>query len=83
MSRIFGVLLVLVIAVVGFGLYRGWFHFSTEEEGQKSNIKLEIDKDKIREDEKKAMEKLEEAGQSIKEKTKSATEKAKDESSKP
>jgi len=79
MNRLFAVLLLLVVAVVGLGFYLGWFRVSTDSEGQKTNIKITVDKDKIRKDEEKAKEKVQEVEQKVKEKIGAGTDKSKDE----
>lgn len=83
MKRFLVVLLLLVIGVVALGFYLDWFHFSSDQKGEKSSITIEIDKDKIRKDKDKAIEKVHEAEESIKEKTGVGTEKAKDKGSQP
>src|SRR6516225_4135558 len=51
------VLLVLVIvAVVALGLYLGWFQVSTESHGDKRNINITVDQEKIKQDKEKAKE---------------------------
>lgn len=47
------VLVVLVLCVVGFGFYRGWFALSSQglsTESNKVNINLSMDGDKVKED---------------------------------
>jgi len=83
MNRFLVVLLLLVIAAVGLGFYMGWFHLSSDQTDDKTNINFTIDEDKFRKDKDKAIEKVKEAGESIKEKTKTETEKDKDKSSQP
>ena len=53
MNRLFAVLIVLVLLVVGFGFYRGWFALtsrSTDGGSNKVNINLTVDGDKMQED---------------------------------
>jgi hypothetical protein len=83
MNRFLVVLLLLVICVVGLGFYLGWFGFSTDRTGEKSNITITIDEDKIRKDKDTVIEKAQEAGQSIKEKTGVGSDKGKDKDSQP
>ena len=50
---IFPVLIVLVVCVVAFGFYRGWFAVSSpapDKGGNKVNVNLTMDKGKIQED---------------------------------
>lgn len=52
MKTLLGILFVLVLVAVGFGFYRGWFTVSSSEtnQGNKVNLNLELDPDKMRED---------------------------------
>jgi len=52
MKSVFIVLSVLAVLVVAVGFYQGWFNFSssTTNSGNKSNINLEIDGSKMRQD---------------------------------
>jgi predicted negative regulator of RcsB-dependent stress response len=83
MNRFLVVLLLLVAGVVGLGFYLGWFRFSTDSEGQKTNITITVDQEKIREDEEKAKEKVQQVGQKVKERTGAGTEKSNKESPRP
>jgi hypothetical protein len=65
MKRFCFVLVVLTLGVVVFGFYRGWFYASTDQEGQKSNLKLSVDKEKLQQDEEKAVDKVREFGKKI------------------
>jgi len=74
MNRIFRVLFVLVICVVGFGFYRGWFSMSTQNDEPQSHtvdVKLSMDTDKVKAD-----------AATVKEKAVELTEDAKNEASK-
>jgi hypothetical protein len=62
MARFISVLLVIVLVIAGFGYYRGWFVFGTSHEGDKTNINISVDKEKIRDDEKKAEDKVRNLG---------------------
>ena len=62
MARFIGVLCVIVLVIAAFGWYRGWFAFGTSHEGDKTNINISVDKEKIREDEKGVEEKLRKLG---------------------
>jgi hypothetical protein len=83
MSRFLAVLVLLVAGVIGLGFYRGWFRLSTGSEGQKTNVTITVDQDKIRQDEEKAKEKVHEAGQRVKERTGAGTEKSRGEGPRP
>jgi hypothetical protein len=69
MKRFCFVLFVLLVGIVVFGFYRGWFYASTGQEGQKANLKLSVDKEKLQQDEEKAVEKVRELGKKIPEVT--------------
>jgi hypothetical protein len=52
-SRMLSVLLVLIVCVVGFGFYSGWFALSRtspDAGSHKVNINLTVDPDKVRAD---------------------------------
>jgi hypothetical protein len=49
------VIIILVVACVGY--FRGWFHVSSDTTGDKSNVTLTVDKNKIQDDKKAADEK--------------------------
>lgn len=52
MTRLLIVLFVFVVIFVATGLYRGWFTVSSpdDKQGSKTNINLEIDGGKMKED---------------------------------
>jgi hypothetical protein len=53
MKKLFVVLIVLVICVVGFGFYRGWFALSSSDTNDGSNqvnVNLTVDPDKVKAD---------------------------------
>jgi hypothetical protein len=58
MKSIFKLLIVLVICLVGIGLWRGWFGFSRTSETEQDKINVSVDKGKIREDVGKAKAKV-------------------------
>jgi hypothetical protein len=62
MARFIGVLVIIALLIAGFGYYRGWFHIGTTNEGDKTNINIGVDTQKIREDEHKAEEGLRKLG---------------------
>lgn len=63
MKRLFFLLLVVVVGIVGLGFYRGWFT---------------VNQDKIQQDERTAKEKVRELMQEVKSKTGEGTDKVKD-----
>jgi hypothetical protein len=65
MRSLIRLLVLLAICFVGIGLYLGWFGLSRqnatpETEGNKVNLNVSIDKDKMKSDVKKAKEKVKE-----------------------
>jgi hypothetical protein len=52
-KKLFAVVVVLVLVVIGVGFYRGWFALSSPSADQgsnKVNVNLTVDRDKIQED---------------------------------
>jgi hypothetical protein len=58
MTRILGVLVLLVAMVAGVGYYLGWFRVSSDRAGPKPNVTITVDEDKIQADKEKAREKV-------------------------
>lgn len=53
MKKLFAVLIVVVLLVIGVGFYRGWFVLSSGDAGSgnnKVNVNLTVDGDKVQED---------------------------------
>ncbi|HZL88880.1 MAG TPA: hypothetical protein VFB96_10945 [Pirellulaceae bacterium] len=52
MKKLLAVLIVLVLLVIGVGFYRGWFALSSPDadKGNKVNVNLTVDGDKMQED---------------------------------
>jgi hypothetical protein len=48
--RFLGFLVVVLAVVLVAGYYLKWFQFSTANQGEKANISLEVDKQKLKED---------------------------------
>ena len=67
MRRILAVCVLLVIAVCILGYSRGWFAFSSASDDRKVKINVEVNKDKVKEDEERAKEKIQNLGSQIKE----------------
>jgi hypothetical protein len=66
-------LIVLVVILIGVGLFRGWFGFSRsapDQEGSKVEVKMSVDKGKIKSDVGKAEEKVKEEVRELEEKVK-------------
>ena len=68
-SSFFPVLIVLLICVVAFGFYRGWFTMSSNPEkgSNKVDVNLTMDKDKIEQDAEIVKEKTKEFVGKVKE----------------
>lgn len=52
-KKLFAVVVVLALVVIGVGFYRGWFALSSPSADQgsnKVNVNLTVDRDKIQED---------------------------------
>ena len=77
------VVVLLVVGIVGVGLYRGWFQVSTNNTDQKPSATLTVDKGKIHEDEQKVKNKLHSFGQEAKEEVDGRADKSKEPEHKP
>ena len=63
MRSLIKLLAVLLVCLIGIGLYRGWFSLSSstpDTEGDKVNVTLSVDKSKMKSDVKTAKEKVKE-----------------------
>ena len=63
MRLVLKLLVVSAICFVGIGFYLGWFSLSkpsTDAEGNKVNVNVSVDKDKMKSDVKNAKEKIKE-----------------------
>ncbi|HYV35963.1 MAG TPA: hypothetical protein VE988_09690 [Gemmataceae bacterium] len=78
MKRLFIVLVLVGVGVVGLGFYRGWFRIGSDNADGKSNITLSMDGKKFQEDEKKALANVQGVGNSIKDKVAGPAEKSMD-----
>jgi cell division protein FtsX len=67
MSRLLTVLVLLVAGVIGLGFYLGWFSVSSTRTGDKVNVTVTMDQDKIQQDKEKAQKKVREVEQKVKE----------------
>jgi hypothetical protein len=75
MKRLYAVVIVLALVVIGVGFYRGWFALSssTADQGNnKVNVNLTVDPDKMKED-----------AEAVKEKTAELTGQAKETANQP
>jgi len=62
------VLVLLVVAIAGVGLYRGWFQVSTQQTEGNSTVSVSMDKNKLKEDEEKVKDKVQDLGHQVKDK---------------
>jgi hypothetical protein len=69
MTRLLGVIVLLLIGVGVLGFYQGWFQSSTATTDHKTTFGVTVDRDKIEQDKEKAKEELEKVGERVKEKT--------------
>lgn len=63
MRSLLKVLIVVLVCLVGIGLYRGWFSLSRsspDAAGDKVDVTVSVDKGKMKSDVKKAKEKVKE-----------------------
>lgn len=77
MKALLVVVVLLLVGIAGLGLYRGWFHLSTNSTDQQPSATVTVDKDKFHADEEMVKDKVQELGQEAKEKTGEPTEKVK------
>src|SRR5579859_3221302 len=68
MGKVLGALAVVLVVILALGFYLQWFAISTTDSGQKTNIEISVDKNKVQEDEEKAKEKARELKEDIKKK---------------
>jgi hypothetical protein len=66
MTRVFGVLVLLVVAVAAVGFYRGWFSVAWEKDkgDGKGQVTGTVDNEKIEADKKRAIEEVKGIGAS-------------------
>ena len=68
MKRFLFVVVLLLLGVVALGYHQGWFTVSGQGDGHRSTIDVNVNKDKINEDEEKAKNKAAELEKKLKEK---------------
>ncbi|MFL5245831.1 MAG: hypothetical protein ACJ8FY_27470 [Gemmataceae bacterium] len=83
MTRLLGILVLLVVGVVALGLYQGWFTVTSDNADDKTNINIKVDKKKMQEDEKKAEQKAQELGHKAKDKIDAAGQKIEEKTAHP
>jgi lipopolysaccharide biosynthesis regulator YciM len=76
--KLIGLSLLALIAAIGLGFYMGWFQFSTDNQNNKSNISLSVDRDKLESDKDKAVDAVQDLGQQAKDKVAGTTPKTDD-----
>ena len=62
MKRIFVMLVLVGVAIVGLGFYQGWFHAGSDNAAGKSNVTLSMDTDKITKDKNTAVANVQTSG---------------------
>jgi predicted negative regulator of RcsB-dependent stress response len=62
MKALLIILALVVLVVLGLGLYRGWFRISSHNDSQESNVTLSVDKDKVEADKDSAVEEAQRLG---------------------
>jgi hypothetical protein len=70
MRKLIIALVVIVVGVAALGYYEGWFQASTRQSDHKADLRVTIDKDKIRDDAERAKEEVQSAGKELIDKTK-------------
>ncbi len=63
MNKLFGLVLIVILLIGGVGFYRGWFSVATRKsdaEGNKFDLNLTVDPDKINSDKDAVREKMHE-----------------------
>ncbi len=61
------ILLVLIgIGIAALGLYRGWFHVTTENSADKPSVTVTVDKDKIDQDGQTTLDRAQDLGRQAK-----------------
>ena len=58
MTRLIGMLVLLLVLVAGIGAYRGWFHAEGRNANGERTLKVTVDKDKLDRDKDKALQDL-------------------------
>jgi predicted negative regulator of RcsB-dependent stress response len=59
MKNVIIVLVLVAAGILGLGVLRGWFRFTSDGDANNANINLQVDKDKIHKDAEKAANKVE------------------------
>jgi hypothetical protein len=80
MKKFLAVLVVLAIAVVAVGFWRGWFTLETNKEGDKTHVDLTVNKDKFKKDKETLKEQAAAKSKAMKEKLAELREKSKGQS---
>lgn len=57
--RALGVLFVVVLVVAAFGWFRGWYRVETSSAGERDEVALRVDRDRIEDDARRAKAKIE------------------------
>jgi hypothetical protein len=78
MKRLFIVIALVGVGVVGLGFYRGWFGIGSDNSDGRSNITLSMDGKKMQQDGKKAIANVQDVGSNLKDKIAGPAEKSMD-----
>ena len=66
MRKLLGTLTLLIMIIVGVGVYRGWFGVAADDQPGRTNVEIVVDKEKIRHDAEAASEKAREFAEQAK-----------------
>jgi hypothetical protein len=63
MTRLLGMLVMLLIVVAAIGYFRGWFHAESHSVDGQTTVTVTVDKDKVTQDKDSAQQKVQDLGQ--------------------
>lgn len=66
MKKFIVFLLLLAACIVGLGFYLDWFNLTTSRDDKSTNINLQVDTEKVQQDQEKAKQELKGLGEKIK-----------------
>ncbi|MGA2440529.1 MAG: hypothetical protein ABSH08_06200 [Tepidisphaeraceae bacterium] len=62
MTRLLGILVVVLLVVAGIGYYRGWFHAESHDANGHATVTVTVDKDKLNQDKASAQQQVQDLG---------------------
>lgn len=68
MKTLLALVVLLALCIAGLGFYRGWFQLTTDGSNHEADVKISVDRDKIRGDEEGAKKSVHELEQKVKDK---------------